>query len=249
MKRHFNSEQNEGQDLIMTRKNRQNQPRLKEFHSIPFVTLKGIVVTDAVLIHPETAVVKNPLEPADNGLDLFMQAVADVIPIHKQKNKTATKDSNSVRKITDEKAEGTFPVEESSNDLFIREIGRLKLDTKFADSVPDDGEMKALSGNRLRQVKRGVVSVEYQLDLHGLRREEALIALPRFLRSAIQKGQKAVLVITGKGNHSAEEPVLQQAVASWLREAGRELVVEFAPAPREMGGSGAFVLFLRPGAP
>jgi DNA-nicking Smr family endonuclease len=83
------------------------------------------------------------------------------------------------------------------------------------------------------------------LDLHGLRREEALAALPRFLRSALQKGQKAVLVITGKGNHSAEEPVLQQAVASWLREAGRELVVEFAPAPREMGGSGAFVVFLR----
>jgi DNA-nicking Smr family endonuclease len=178
-----------------------------------------------------------------------MQAVADVIPIHKQINKTATKDSNSFRKITDEKAEGIFPPEESANDLFIQEISRLKLDTKFVDSLPDDGEMKALSGNRLRQVKRGVVSVEYQLDLHGLRREEALIALPRFLRSAIQKGQKAVLVITGKGNHSAEEPVLQQAVASWLREAGRELVVEFAPAPREMGGSGAFVLFLRPGPP
>jgi DNA-nicking Smr family endonuclease len=60
------------------------------------------------------------------------------------------------------------------------------------------------------------------------------------------KGQKAVLVITGKGNNSPGEPVLQQAVVSWLRDAGRELALEFAPAPREMGGSGAFVVFLRP---
>jgi DNA-nicking Smr family endonuclease len=72
-----------------------------------------------------------------------------------------------------------------------------------------------------------------------------LEALPRFLNSAQQKGQKAVLVITGKGNHSSEEPVLSQAVASWLRDAGRTKILEFAPAPREMGGSGAYVVFLR----
>jgi DNA-nicking Smr family endonuclease len=69
--------------------------------------------------------------------------------------------------------------------------------------------------------------------------------LPAFLRSAQKKGQKAVLVITGKGNHSPEEPVLHQAVASWLRDAGRATVLEFAPAPREFGGSGAYVVFLR----
>jgi DNA-nicking Smr family endonuclease len=39
--------------------------------------------------------------------------------------------------------------------------------------------------------------------------------------------------------------VLQQAVTGWLRDAGKKLVVEFASAPREMGGSGAFVVFLR----
>ena len=95
-------------------------------------------------------------------------------------------------------------------------------------------------------MKRGVITVDYQLDLHGLTRDEALAELSRFLRTARAKGQTAVLVITGKGNHSTTEPVLQLAVTAWLRDAGRELVVEFAPAPREMGGSGAFVIFLRP---
>jgi DNA-nicking Smr family endonuclease len=133
-----------------------------------------------------------------------------------------------------------------STKLFLQEIGRLKLETKFADSVPADDELKPLSGNRLRQVKRGVIAVSHQLDLHGLTREEALAALPRFLESARRKGQKAALVITGKGMNSPGEPVLQQAIASWLRDAGRGMVLEFAPAPRELGGGGAYVVFLRP---
>jgi DNA-nicking Smr family endonuclease len=133
-----------------------------------------------------------------------------------------------------------------STELFLREIGRLKLQTKFADSVPVEDELKPLSGNRLRQVRRGVIAVSYQLDLHGLTREEALAALPGFLDTARRKGQKAALVITGKGINSPGEPVLQQAIASWLRDAGRGMVLEFAPAPRELGGSGAYVVFLRP---
>jgi len=78
-----------------------------------------------------------------------------------------------------------------------------------------------------------------------LTREEALNALPRFLRNAAAYGEKAVLVITGKGLNSPGEPVLQQAVAGWLQESGKGLVLEFAPAPRDMGGHGAFVVFLR----
>lgn len=232
----------------MAKPHRQNPPKSKEFQSIPFDQLKGMVLPATMPVKPETPEVQKPAEPADNGLDLFLQAVADVKPIHRRSAKAAAQGSRPTGKTTAATVKGIFE-EESADNPFLQEISRLKLDTKFADSVPDDGEMKPLSGNRLRQVKRGVVSVEYQLDLHGLRRDEALTALPRFLRSALQKGQEAVLVITGKGNHSAEEPVLQQAVASWLREAGRELVVEFAPAPREMGGSGAFVVFLRADQP
>ena len=120
---------------------------------------------------------------------------------------------------------------------------------RFSDELPEADELKPLAGNRLRQVKRGIITVDHQLDLHGLTRAEALEALPRFLAAARRRGQAAVLVITGKGNNSPGEPVLQQAVSSWLRESGREMVTEFAPAPREMGGNGALVLFLRPAAP
>lgn len=228
----------------MAKKNRQNPPKPKEFHASPFSELKGMALPEAAPEKKQTPVVQKAVETVDNGLDLFMQAVADVKPLLAKRSATAKTGSHS--KTISKKVPVVSPAEEQAGKLFIQEINRLKLDTKFADSVPDDGEMQQLSNNRLRQVKRGIVSVDYQIDLHGLTKEEALLALPRFLASASRKGQKAVLIITGKGNHSAEEPVLNQAVASWLRDAGRSFVVEYAPAPREMGGSGAYVAFLRP---
>lgn len=228
----------------MAKKNRQNPPKPKEFHASPFSALKGVALPEMAPAKAVKPALPKPAEPADNGLDLFLQAVADVKPLRAQSSKPVQ--TVGGLKSVSKKAPAVSPADEQAAQLFIQEISRLKLDTKFADSLPDDGELQQLSNNRLRQVKRGVVSVDYQLDLHGLTREEALQALSRFLMSARQKGQKAVLIITGKGNHSAEEPVLNQAVASWLRDAGRNLVVEYAPAPREMGGGGAFVVFLRP---
>lgn len=225
--------------MAKKKQRQQNQPKPKEFQVTPFGALKGVAVSAA---EPVKAPVQKAAEPPDNGLDLFLQAVADVRPFQNSCKKPVQAVSPPLQKTAGKTVEELLVVEESS---FLEEIGRLKLDTQFTDSIPDEGELQPLTGNRLRQVKRGVVSVGHQLDLHGLTREEALAALPRFLQSARKKGQQAVLIITGKGNHSAEEPVLQQAVASWLRDAGREMVLEFAPAPREMGGSGAYVVFLR----
>lgn len=228
----------------MAKKNQRhsNPTKPKEFHATPFGDLKGIIVSPVVPPPPIQASVQNSSESAEQGLDLFLQSVADVRPFRPTDKKPAPAGSHLLQKAARKAGEELVIVEEGA---FLEEIDRLKLDTKFTDSVLDDGELQSLSGNRLRQVKRGVVSVSHQLDLHGLTREEALEALPRFLNSAQKKAQKAVLVITGKGNHSPEEPVLHQAVASWLRDAGRGIVLEFAPAPREMGGSGAYVVFLR----
>ena len=231
----------------MAKKHRQNPPKPKEFHASPFSALKGVALPEMAPVKAEKPTVQKPAELVDNGLDLFLQAVADVKPLRTQGSKPVQADSHS--KAVSKKIPAVSAAEEQASQLFIQEISRLKLDTKFADALFDDGEMQPLSNNRLRQVKRGVVSVDHQLDLHGLTRDEALLALPRFLKSARQRGQSAVLIITGKGNHSPEEPVLNQAVASWLRDAGRDLVVEYAPAPREMGGGGALVVFLRPVPP
>lgn len=99
--------------------------------------------------------------------------------------------------------------------------------------------------SRMRQLKKGTLRISGELDLHGFLREDALGKLGHFIAAAYARGQQAVLVITGKGINSAEGPVLRGAVEEWLRTRAKGMVAETHPAPRDKGGSGAFVVFLK----
>jgi len=228
------------------KKNQQKAPKPAAFRTTPFSTLKGVTIASPTKTPepPRPAIPSKP--PAKNENELFLQAMDDV----KRLDGSISPAKKSTKQPQPGATEHAAPKSTSEknridSEIFTQAISQLKLDVTFCDQAPEDEEIKPLGVNRLRQLKRGIVSVDRQLDLHGLTREEALEALPRFLQSASIHGEKAVLVITGKGNNSPAEPVLQQAVIAWLRDAGKKLVVEFAPAPREMGGSGAFVVFLR----
>lgn len=107
-----------------------------------------------------------------------------------------------------------------------------------------------------RRLSRGAAEIEARLDLHGLRQQEAQHALYRFLLGAQARGQRLVLVITGKGSRGAGEEagfmpdrdagVLRRALPRWLElPQFRELVVSCAPAHARDGGQGAFYLRLR----
>lgn len=228
------------------KKNRHNPPKPAEFRSTPFGALKGVLVGAPTQQPEPSRPTPAPKPPAGDDADLFLQAMEDVRKLDNRPSPSRSA-ARGVQPppAADRPGERVLEKERMEREAFAQAIGQLKLDVTFNDHTPEDEEIKPLGANRVRQLKRGIVSVERQLDLHGLTREEALEALPRFLASASAHGEKAVLVITGKGNNSPGEPVLQQAVLAWLRDAGRKLVQEFAPAPREMGGSGAFVLFLR----
>jgi DNA-nicking Smr family endonuclease len=233
----------------MSKKARPHKPpKPQQFAVTPFSALKGVTVMDKPApAAPPPVKVRPPAQPLENETELFLEAMAGAKRLHAAA--VINKAPAGVAKSRQETRPAISPEETRAAELFREEIGRLKLEVKFDEQLPDEDELKPLSGNRLKQLKRGIITVDHQLDLHGLTRDEALAELPRFLRSAQLRQQVAALVITGKGYNSPGEPVLQQAVAAWLRDAGRVLVMEFAPAPREMGGSGAFVVFLRPAAP
>ena len=224
-------------------------PKPPPFACTPFSSLRGVTVHSkpAAALDPP-AINASPAQSDEKDYDLFLQAMAGTRPLRGATPTEGVQAStgNSTAKSQPKSSVAISPEDTSAAELFIQEIGRLKLEVRFSETSAEEDELKPLSGNRLKQLKRGVITVDHQLDLHGLTRDEALAALPRFLRSARLKGQIAALVITGKGLNSPGEPVLQQAIAAWLRDTGRELVIEYAPAPREMGGSGAFIVFLRP---
>ena len=222
-------------DGSVMKKRKPHVQKREAFASRPFTPLKGI---SAVPKSEPPKLGKPPTEPEipTDDAELFLRAMAD------------TKKLRPARGKSEERKIGHAPsrLDEEERSLFLRALENLQLDVSFRDELPGaEAPPKPLGGNRLRQLKQGAIRLDFQLDLHGLTRDEALQGLEYFIVNAQKRGQKAVLVITGRGNHSSGEPVLQGAVTAWLRVKGKAMVAEFAPAPREMGGAGAFVVFLR----
>ena len=99
----------------------------------------------------------------------------------------------------------------------------------------------------VRKLRRGVWTIQAQLDLHGLRRDEARERVAAFLRDAARNGLRCVRIVHGKGNGSpGREPVLKTKVRSWLVQ--RAEVLAFTQARASEGGHGALIVLLRPGA-
>lgn len=95
----------------------------------------------------------------------------------------------------------------------------------------------------LTRLRRGQWAIQGQLDLHGLRRDEAREALATFVRQAVQRGQRCLRVVHGKGNGSpGRQPVLKSKVQRWLAQ--RPEVIAFAQASGPQGGAGALIVLL-----
>ncbi|HET9715903.1 MAG TPA: Smr/MutS family protein [Pseudolabrys sp.] len=103
-------------------------------------------------------------------------------------------------------------------------------------------------GRRERaRIARGNHRIEGRLDLHGLTQSEAHNALLRFLRAAMEREARLVLVITGKGGRRAgESGVLKTQVPRWLSlPEFRPLVIGFEIAHAAHGGEGALYIRVR----
>lgn len=95
----------------------------------------------------------------------------------------------------------------------------------------------------LARLRRGQWSIQGQLDLHGLRRDEAREAVVAFLAGARRQGWRCLRVVHGKGLGSpGREPVLKAKVHRWLAQS--DAVIAFAQASGPQGGAGALIVLL-----
>jgi DNA-nicking Smr family endonuclease len=102
-----------------------------------------------------------------------------------------------------------------------------------------------ISHEVVRKLRRGHWIVQAQLDLHGMRREEAREALAEFIRETVKRGLRCVRVIHGKGLGSVgKEPVLKGKVRAWLVQKAE--VIAFCQARPHDGGAGAVLVLLQP---
>ena len=97
-----------------------------------------------------------------------------------------------------------------------------------------------------RKLRRGGWSIQGQLDLHGLRRDDAREALSHFIKDAKKVGWRCVRIVHGKGLGSpGKTPVLKSKVQGWLIQ--KQEVLAFVQARPAHGGAGALVVLLAPG--
>jgi DNA-nicking Smr family endonuclease len=120
--------------------------------------------------------------------------------------------------------------------------------TSPTDEVTGEG---ALSFQRagvrtqvMRRLRRGLYSIDDELDLHGLNQTEARNRLADFIVGSRDGGCRCVRIVHGKGYRSgARGPVLKTAVNLWLR---RHMdVMAFVSARAIDGGAGAVYVLLR----
>lgn len=96
-----------------------------------------------------------------------------------------------------------------------------------------------------RKLRQGHWRIQRELDLHGLRSDEAREALGAFIREARQHGIRCVRVVHGKGLGSpGKAPVLKSKVQGWLIQ--KTEVLAFVQAKPADGGAGALVVLLQP---
>jgi len=174
-------------------------------------------------------------EPADDEA-LLREALKDVAPLPDPGKATLRGPPPKpipVQKLRDDQQ----VLQESLSNQIPFEVG---LETGDEPVFLRDG----LSNMVLRKLRRGHWVTQDELDLHGLRSEEARQLLVAFLNEALARGLRCVRIVHGKGLRSENrEPVLKRKVGNWLAQ--RDEVLAFVQARPEDGGSGAVAVLLK----
>lgn len=215
-------------------------PAIKDLKGLKAV--KQVIKARAKLAEEQEAARKAALARARAEKEFFTRAVGPIKPLaanhrpgHRVHLPPALPAPIAVQHQRDELA----VMREAISDEFDVET---LLDTDEALSFRRTG----MGPDVIRKLRRGGWSIQGQLDLHGLRREDAREALSEFIKDAVKVGWRCVRVVHGKGLGSpGKTPILKGKVQSWLIQ--KQEVLAFVQARPAQGGAGALVVLLAQG--
>ena len=167
----------------------------------------------------------------DNSL--FRELVGEVQPVNARDRHSARKrpKAKAVSRRRDERSVMAEAIAEPAEPTDIETTD----DMTFA--------RPGVSRPRLRELRRGKLSLQAEIDLHGCTRDEAKVRLQEFIGECLHARLSCVRVVHGKGLGSGPGgPVLKTAVNGWLRK--WDGVVAFCPARNCDGGTGALYVLL-----
>jgi DNA-nicking Smr family endonuclease len=173
-------------------------------------------------------------EPSEEERKLFRESVKGAKPL-RSKKKAAARKSKPLPRARFADAERRAVLEES-----------LRLDLQDGEVFSGEDLWYAKPGVQLalmRKLRRGQFSARAELDLHGLRSEDARVAVAEFLFEAGDRNWRCVRIIHGKGLGSGPKgPIIKQKLGGWLRQ--RKNVLAFCSARPMDGGTGALYVLL-----
>jgi DNA-nicking Smr family endonuclease len=173
---------------------------------------------------------------AEKEANLFRRSIGEVAPLA-QPNKAQLNPPRPEPIARQHLADEQAALQESLSDEFSPES---LMDTDETLSFARSG----IGQDILRKLRRGHWVIQSQLDLHGMRSDEAREALAEYLRTACKRGLRCVRVIHGKGLGSLnKEPVLKSKVRNWLAQ--KDEVIAFCQARAADGGAGALIVLLK----
>jgi DNA-nicking Smr family endonuclease len=198
---------------------------------------------------PPVAPKRAPDEPEDEAL-LLHRLFAGVEPLDRTKGRMPKQHVERSPAVERQAKRGADAAQRDAEAVHEHLRSLVEARTRF--EVADDG--RRVEGRRvdlpmdaLRRLRRGMLPIDGRLDLHGMSAREARAQLELFLRTMRARGERCVLVIHGKGEHSPGGlPVLRGEIAAWLSQgASSEHVAAFATASEADGGEGAVYVLLR----
>ena len=177
------------------------------------------------------------LQALTRDRDLFLAAVAGAVPLRHAPASTIVRPRPVPHPRQRERDEAAVLGESISDEFDVESL--LETDETLAF------RRRGIGPDVVRKLRRGGWSIQGQLDLHGLRREDAREALAHFIKDAHKVGWRCVRVVHGKGLGSpGKTPVLKGKVQSWLIQ--KQEVLAFVQARPAEGGAGALVVLLKP---
>ena len=174
---------------------------------------------------------------AEAERNLFTRAVGKVVPIASQERVWSPPHRPTPRPLQQDLDDEAVMHESMSDEFDISTL--LDADDQLSFRRPGIGT------DVTRKLRKGEWSIQGQIDLHGLRSDEARNAMGQFIRDAKRMGWRCVRVVHGKGLGSpGKEPVLKSKVQRWLVQ--KKEVLAFVQAKPSDGGGGALLVLLGP---
>jgi len=117
---------------------------------------------------------------------------------------------------------------------------------KTITSVLTHGTTAGVDRRTAERFKKGTMEIDGRIDLHGMTRDAARVALHSFITQSVARRRRVILVITGKGRQNGGQGVLKAEVPHWLNEPSvRSYILSFSYAQPKHGGEGALYVYLK----